>query len=304
VAGPIVRAADFLPQLAERRQFARIDVRGALVLFLVGFIKKACISDNLAPVVDEYFANPAAFNAAAAWTATLYYAVQIYCDFSGYSDMAIACAALLGYRLCVNFRFPYLAADITDFWRRWHVSLSSWLRDYLYVPLGGNRGSRLFTYRNLMLTMLLGGLWHGAAWNFVVWGGLHGLALIVHREWSRRVRPEALLRRLVARVSLPLTFLFVCLCWIFFRAVGFEDAANVARAFLGLGAGGKHGLGSDALWLLPLLGCAHWIAYHGGARSLWRRMPEWTFAGTYALLCALSLTLVPASSQPFIYFQF
>ncbi|MEN8445884.1 MAG: MBOAT family O-acyltransferase, partial [Cyanobacteria bacterium J06555_13] len=185
VAGPIVRASDFLPQLERSRTFSQINVRACLTLFLTGFFKKACVSDNLAPIVDRFFADPASFDALSAWIGVFSYTTQIYCDFSGYSDMAIACAGLLGYELCINFNFPYFASSVTDFWRRWHISLSTWLKDYLYIPLGGNRGGQLFTYRNLLITMVLGGLWHGAAWTFVVWGALHGGALVVHREWRR-----------------------------------------------------------------------------------------------------------------------
>ena len=154
-------------------------------MFLSGFIKKACIADGVAPIADRYFAHPANFTPRSAWIGVLFYAIQIYCDFSGYTDMAIASARLLGYQLPNNFRFPYFAQNVSDFWRRWHISLSSWLRDYLYIPIGGNRGPRWFVYRNIMITMLLGGLWHGAAWTFVIWGALHGIALLVHREWTR-----------------------------------------------------------------------------------------------------------------------
>src|SRR5436190_6954508 len=167
VAGPIVRAVYFLPQLVSTKKFSNVDVRGAVMLFLAGFIKKACIADGVAPIADRYFAHPANFTPRSAWIGVLFYAIQIYCDFSGYTDMAIAAAHLLGYQLPNNFRFPYFAQNVSDFWRRWHISLSSWLRDYLYIPLGGNRGSRAFVYRNVMITMLLGGLWHGAAWTFV-----------------------------------------------------------------------------------------------------------------------------------------
>src|SRR6266480_130995 len=185
VAGPIMPAVFFLPQLASARKFSDVDVRGALLLFLSGFIKKACVADAVAPIVDRYFDHPAAFTATSAWIAVLFYAIQIYCDFSGYTDMAIAAARLLGYQLPTNFQFPYFARNVSDFWGRWHISLSSWLRDYLYIPLGGNRGSRGFAYRNVMITILLGGRWHGAAWTFVIWGALHGTALLNHREWTR-----------------------------------------------------------------------------------------------------------------------
>src|SRR3954447_26046114 len=188
VAGPIVRGRNFLPQLQALRRFADVDVRAALVLFLTGFIKKACVADALAPTVDRYFAAPWNFDAASGWVAMLYYAAQIYCDFSGYTDMAIASARLLGYELPINFRFPYFARNISEFWQRWHISLSTWLRDYLFLSLGGGRGSRLFAYRNVMLTMVLGGLWHGAAWTFVIFGALHGIGLVTQHEWKHWTR--------------------------------------------------------------------------------------------------------------------
>src|SRR4029450_13690359 len=143
--------------------------------FVSACVKERCISDNVAPMADAVFSDPARYDVMATWTGVLSYAVQIYCDFSGYSDMAIATAGMLGYQLTLNFDYPYFASNIAEFWRKWHISLSTWLRDYLYIPLGGSRGTKAFTYRNLMLTMLLGGLWHGASWTFVIWGGLHGL---------------------------------------------------------------------------------------------------------------------------------
>ena len=226
VAGPIVRAMTFLPQTLKRTEWSRVDVRGCLVLFFIGFVKKSCVSDNLAGIVDAYFCAPQDYNAFSAWVAMLCYAGQIYCDFSGYTDMALGVAGLLGYELCVNFAFPYFAASITDFWRRWHMSLSSWLRDSLYISLGGNRGSKLFTSRNLMLTMLLGGLWHGASWAFLLWGGLHGMALIFHREWVRLA--GARMVSAVKWIAVPLTFLWVLLAWVPFRA-GDTYVGAVAR---------------------------------------------------------------------------
>ena len=227
VAGPIVRAMTFLPQTLEKRSWLRVDVRGCLVLFFIGFVKKTCVGDALSQVADLYFAAPENYSALSAWAASLCYAGQIYCDFSGYSDMAVAVSRLLGYELCDNFAFPYLSASITDFWRRWHISLSSWLRDYLYISLGGNRGSKLFTYRNLMLTMVLGGLWHGASWTFVVWGAMHGGALVLHREWSRFTESAAGVRRAMKVFALPLTFLWVLLTWVPFRANDiYIDRAN------------------------------------------------------------------------------
>ena len=286
VAGPIVRASDFLPQLERRPRWADVAVRRALVLFLVGFVKKACIADGVAPVVDRVFAHPALWTSSAVWTAVLLYAVQIYCDFSGYTDMAIACAELLGFRLEKNFDFPYVARSVTEFWRRWHISLSGWLRDYLYIPLGGNRGGRLATHRNLLLTMLLGGLWHGAAWTFVAWGGLHGVALAAHKEWRRWLgggsgggpRPD--LRRRLPELPAPVaagagwaaTFVWVCLAWIFFRAQSFADAAVLVRSFFGVPGAASLRLDPGWLVLVAVVGAAHWLGARGGAATEGRTM--------------------------------
>lgn len=314
VAGPIVRAADFLPQLKSARRLADVSFKAALLLFLSGFIKKACISDNLAPLVDAYFQNPEAYGVAAAWMAVVSYAVQIYCDFSGYSDMAIASAALLGYRLCLNFNFPYLATDISDFWRRWHISLSSWLRDYLYIPLGGSRGSRFATQRNLMLTMLLGGLWHGAAWTFVVWGGLHGGALALHRIWARQRQSGllangagALLARGISLISPLLTFWFVCVCWIFFRAQDFAGAWIGLRAFVCFDATSSAPLPAEvsfSWWLFPVLLAIHLCVRWTTSSARLRELPDWLFASLLGGSFALALAFTRADYLPFIYFQF
>ena len=308
VAGPIVRASDFLPQLESSRTFAQVNVRACLTLFMVGFFKKACVSDNLAPIVERYFSEPASFDALSGWVGVLSYTTQIYCDFSGYSDMAIACAGLLGYELCVNFNFPYFASSITDFWRRWHISLSTWLKDYLYIPLGGNRGGQLLTYRNLMITMVLGGLWHGAAWTFVVWGTLHGGALIAHREWSQfakrqwpKLNPKA---DWVVIVSVLLTFYWVCITWVFFRADSFASAMTVLRSFVLLRSPGTQQLSISLLGVLFVLACAHWLT----SKAVWtqavERLPAQLYAVGYGFVAALVLTLIPVGYTPFIYFQF
>lgn len=185
VAGPIVRAADFIPQIRQPLQLSREQMGQAFLLIIGGLFKKAVISDYISVnFVDRVFDNPGLYSGLENLLAAYGYAIQIYCDFSGYSDMAIGLALLMGFQLPENFRTPYQSASIQDFWRRWHISLSSWLRDYLYISLGGNRRGKLRTYVNLMITMLLGGLWHGASWVFVVWGGLHGLALTVDRLFS------------------------------------------------------------------------------------------------------------------------
>ena len=300
VAGPIVRAAAFLPQVATARKFSGVDVRGALVLFLTGFFKKACIADALAPFADRYFATPEKFTAASAWVAVLFYAIQIYCDFSGYTDMAIACARLLGYELTINFNFPYFASDIADFWRRWHISLSTWLRDYLYIPLGGNRGPRGFVYRNLLITMVLGGLWHGGAWTFVIWGALHGIALVVAREWDRRTRH---LFTLPAAARWLLTIYWVCLAWIFFRAPDLGHARTILRGFV-LGRAGREDLGAWMLTLVAALALVHFLNSRGLFSRWWRRGPDLGFAAGYGCAVATVLLFIPARYAPFIYFQF
>jgi D-alanyl-lipoteichoic acid acyltransferase DltB (MBOAT superfamily) len=231
VAGPIQRSTQLLPQLLAPRTVGPQQFNSGVVLMLIGFFKKIAIADAVAPTVDRVFSQPDFLRSSPAHLEALYlFALQIYCDFSGYTDIARGVSRLMGIELRLNFRQPYLSANITEFWRRWHISLSEWLRDYVYVTLGGNRHGRWRTYRNLMITMLLGGLWHGAGWNFIVWGGLHGLYLSIHRAWSgsRRIdldsRPDSILGWLRYLASVFLTFHLVCLTWIFFRARTLTDA--------------------------------------------------------------------------------
>jgi len=318
VAGPIVRAMTFLPQVFEKRVWAGVDVRGCLTLFFIGFVKKACISENVAPVADALFADPTRYGVGATFLGVLFYAVQIYCDFSGYSDMAIATARLLGYELTLNFDFPYFAKNITEFWRKWHISLSTWLRDYLYIPLGGSRGTKAFTYRNLMLTMLLGGLWHGASWTFVIWGGLHGLALIVHKEYERLADGAAAWWQ-KARVFLGpvLCFYWVCITWIFFRAQpivdakthavklsGFEVAGKVLKSFVLFQKNGGKEFDSACWLFLAGLAVLHWLASRRAFATWWRRIPDWLYAALLGCGLALALYFVPQHYKAFIYFQF
>jgi alginate O-acetyltransferase complex protein AlgI len=308
VAGPILRASQFLPQFDEKKRWADVNARLALVTFLIGYVKKACVADNLAPIVDSYFAHPEAFDAKAAWVAVLCYATQIYCDFSGYTDMATGAARLIGYDLCKNFEFPYFASSTTEFWRRWHISLSSWLRDYLYIPLGGNRGSKLRTYTNLMLTMLLGGLWHGAAWNFVIWGGLHGAALAFERVAgiARGGSAEAPSPRQRASPSLGVvpTFFWLCITWIFFRASGLDAALVTLRSFVLLHSPGAESLPSFLFLVLAVLAVVHWFNYRRLLAGLWSRRPSVWFAPLYGAAFAAAIACVPHEHRPFIYFQF
>jgi D-alanyl-lipoteichoic acid acyltransferase DltB (MBOAT superfamily) len=225
VAGPIVRAAHLVPQFQKIPKLDRGVAAMALLLIIWGLFKKAVIASELSTqFVDPVFFDPTAYGSADLMFAAYGYAVQIYCDFSAYSDMAIGLAALLGYRFPRNFDQPYRAASLQEFWRRWHISLSSWLRDYLYIGLGGNRGGQLFIYRNLMITMLLGGIWHGAKWTFLIWGGLHGLVLSLERLW-RAVRPRQW-PDLPRPIGVIITFHVVLLGWIFFRAESFDGALD------------------------------------------------------------------------------
>jgi alginate O-acetyltransferase complex protein AlgI len=312
VAGPIVRARDFLPQLKRDVIFAEVQGRRWLLLFLGGFFKKACLADNIARVIDPVFANPDHYGAPDAVLASILYSVQIYCDFSGYTDMAIATAGLFGYELTRNFDFPYFSRNIQEFWRRWHISLSTWLRDYLYISLGGGRGGRWRTYRNLMLTMVLGGLWHGANMTFVLWGFLHGLALMVHRGFAalaarlRGAAPRAApgpASTIGAVLSWALTFAWVVGCFAIFRAPSMESAVELFRQFGDFKTPELH---LDLWLLLGLIGGVHYLLYRHG-RSLLERVeaaPDLGFHFAYGAACAVVLYFMPISAQPFIYFQF
>ncbi len=216
VAGPIVKAHHFLPQLKRTPSVTKYDVYSGLWLVMIGLLKKAVISDYIAQFNDVVFANPLGYNGFENLMAIYGYTLQIYMDFSGYSDMAIGIGRIMGFDLGINFRLPYQSRNITEFWRRWHISLSTWLRDYIYIPLGGNRKGKRKQYRNLMITMLLGGLWHGADWKFVFWGGLHGLGLIVHKVLKPKLDkiPDVFPKKFTAWF---ITFHFVVFLWIFFR---------------------------------------------------------------------------------------
>ena len=299
IAGPIVRAGTFLPQLQVRQYFSGIPFRACLGLFLVGFIKKACIADNLGLIVDPVYAAPGEYSSVSVAVATVFFSIQLYCDFSGYSDMAIALARLLGFELPRNFAFPYFASSPTEFWRRWHISLSTWIRDYLYIPLGGNRGSALFNVRNLMIAMVLAGLWHGAAWTFAVWGALHG-ALLSVRVWLLDRYPN-FGKSIPTALGVLLMFLFWNFSMIFFRAETLADAITLLGALSG---GGSHSVeGAQALWLIPL-GIAHWLSYRGDISRWIQKLPDWLYILGYAVIAIHAIPFIPMEQQPFIYFQF
>jgi len=305
VAGPIVRASVFLPQLKDKKIFSGVKVRTFLLLFLTGFIKKACIADNLAPFVDSYYAYPGAYNGLSSLISTFAYSIQIYCDFSGYSDMAIACAGLMGYHFPLNFNFPHFARNLTDFWRRWHISFSTWLRDYLYISLGGNRKKRVFLYRNLMITLLLGGLWHGAGWTFVIWGGINGIALIIQKVWSKNVKitNNISLKKIWALISVGLTFYWLTFARIFFRAEDLGKSWKIVKSFVFLKGEGK-ALPSQLFLIFLLLAIVSWAAMKLKEKNWQEKIPAWQFAIGYGAALAISFSLVPLNYRPFIYFQF
>jgi D-alanyl-lipoteichoic acid acyltransferase DltB (MBOAT superfamily) len=301
VAGPIVRASEFLPQLKAPRDPHRVAVGAGLVLIGLGLLKKVLVADTLArEVVDPVFGVPEAYFAPDAILATLAYATQIYCDFSGYTDIAIGLALLMGFVFPQNFNSPYRATGFRDFWRRWHMTLSRFLRDYLYIPLGGSRGSRLFTYRNLMITMVLGGLWHGAAWTFVLWGAFHGAMLVTEHALAGRVgRATPVWLRWAA------TFAAVCFAWILFRSPDLD----VFWTFLGR----LVDPGAATLWTVPVVAMV--VAVIGiqllPPRPLERfqlrveRLQPVTLALALAVVILLVGATVPSQGvPPFIYFQF
>jgi len=310
VAGPIVRASEFIPQIYAKLNLTREDVNKALFLIIGGLIKKTFISDYISlNFVDRVFDAPNTYTSFENLMASYGYAIQIYCDFSGYSDMAIGIALLMGFKLSVNFRTPYKSASITEFWRRWHISLSTWLRDYLYISLGGNRKGKVRMYVNLFLTMLLGGLWHGASWKFVIWGVLHGLALVVERFFKDYIRLPK--NKLTWFISVILTFHFVVFCWIFFRAKDFKTAFEVINNIGQLQFHLNEWLtiirGYQNVFIVMAIGFAwHFLPERvvDFMKLCFDKMP----IVLKALVLALTFWVVYATStsgpQPFIYFQF
>jgi alginate O-acetyltransferase complex protein AlgI len=308
VAGPIVRSAEFLPQLRERHDPRRVAAGAAFILIAGGLFKKVVVANTLATtLVDPVFASPASFSSVETMAGIYGYAVQIYADFSGYTDIAIGLALLLGFRFPQNFNRPYIADSLQDFWRRWHMTLSRFLRDYLYIPLGGSRKGTAATYRNLMITMLLGGLWHGAAWTFVLWGGLHGGVLAferwleIRREARGVERVDTMARRIFRRV---LIFHVVCLGWVLFRS----DSLATAITVLGrLGSFGPMTAITPAVVILIVAGLgAQYLPSDLRLRlrnAFVNLQPVPMAAALGGFLLVLD-ALGPEGVAPFIYFQF
>jgi alginate O-acetyltransferase complex protein AlgI len=300
VAGPIVRAADLIPQLERGPVHEEGRFREGFPLMAWGFVKKMILADRAAPFADAVFGDPALYGGPQILLGIYAFALQIYCDFSGYSDIAIGCARVMGYRFPVNFDGPYLATSIRGFWRRWHVSLSTWLRDYLYIPLGGSREGAWRRNRNLALTMLLGGLWHGAAWHFVAWGGFHGALLMLEQAcespWSR------LTRTAVGRVvATAVTFHLVCFGWLLFRADSMSTVGTMLSRMCTSTPGEE--LGGAVYALLAGMGIVLWVEKTRPLSGLLRGSG---FAATLASWAGglAAVTLGAPSAIPFIYFQF
>jgi D-alanyl-lipoteichoic acid acyltransferase DltB (MBOAT superfamily) len=306
VAGPIERAQQLLPQLArDARPPGWSRIQSALGLILLGLVKKVVIADQLAPVVERAFGGADDASAAALVFGVVAFALQIYGDFSGYTDIARGSARLFSIELMHNFREPYLSRSITEFWRRWHISLSTWLRDYLYISIGGNRGTVARTYRNLMITMVLGGLWHGASWTFVAWGALHGIFLCVHRAFGRPSHEDLRLTSPRGLVAVTGTFALVCFAWVFFRATSLDNAFEVLGGILTLRAGPLPAADVALVVLLGLvtLGIDLFRRYERQPATFPIRHP----IGAGLLGGGAVVALVVASGSqavPFIYFQF
>ena len=326
VAGPIVRAADFLPQLHERRRITREGLLNGFQIMLFGLFKKLVLADHISVFIDDVYAAPESFHWLSIVLAVVSYSLQIYLDFSGYSDIAVGCAECLGYDFKRNFNLPYLSEGVTEFWRRWHISLSTWLREYLYIPLGGNRCSRPRMYLNLFLTMTLGGLWHGSDWTFVVWGMMNGLALCAEKFFMARSRSERkgsgmnssqAGRKAAASPVLRLcrqfgTFCFITLTWVFFRAENFEKAWRILVAIFTL----RGGVRQPFLWSFVtiaavLLGSLAAVrrAKKSGKETVDGYYPVldltkvWQLA-LFFFLIGLFFCLAYTGDHPFVYFQF
>ena len=303
IAGPIMRAHEFLPQVRHPRPLSPQFLRLALPLLVGGLLKKT-IGDTLAPTADLAFSDPASAGTLVVWVGVLAFAFQVLLDFSGYTDMALGSAWLMGFHLPPNFDWPYRSTSIDQFWRRWHMTLSRWLRDYLYIPLGGNRKGRARTYLNLFLTMVLGGLWHGAGITFLIWGAWQGAGLAVNRWWTESVRSRGV-RGLPTALAWAATFGFVLIGWVFFRAASLADALVYlkrmvlpSRHLTSLG-----GISPAIVLLLVVLVVGQWTGWVPRARRL---LPEGSPQRylAYGAGLAVAVLLVPAQTISFIYFQF
>lgn len=308
VAGPIERARNLLPQIARPRKVTAAMVDAGLFLILWGYFKKVVIADNVGLISDAVFGDYAQFHGVDILVGILAFTIQIYCDFSGYSDIARGICKLMGFELMVNFRLPYFALNPSDFWTRWHISLSSWLRDYLYIPLGGNRLGNFYTYRNLMLTMLLGGLWHGAAWNFVIWGAYHGTLLALYRmldkspehldPWSGRYSRSRIILKMI------LMFGFTLIGWLIFRSESIHQIGSMLTSLVyvtpDIGFRNAYNL---VFFSLPLVAIQVW-QYRSGDLLIVTKQRAIIQGAIYGAMLYGIIVMGARDSMEFIYFQF
>ena len=316
-SGPIQKSKDFFLQLDSGPKVGWETFSVGIQIFCFGLFKKIVLADRLSVFVDQVFDTPRIFSSATVLLAVLAYALQIYFDFSGYSDMAIGTAAVLGIRLPRNFNLPYLSHNVTEFWKRWHITLSSWLQEYVYFSLGGNRKGKIRTYWNLILTMVIGGIWHGPSWTYIVWGLLHGLALAVHKIWMKLTGSQSKQHGLMSNVvSILVTFGFTSFCWVFFRAESTEKAFQILKQIVCLQAGIWH----PYVWLFAgvvVLGsCSVMALVKSKERILPEKRKNQSYINGYYLLldltkfwhlvlffvfCGLILGLAHTGGSPFIY---
>ena len=309
VAGPIVRAADFLPQLEAPPTLKRNQFQWGLFLMTLGMFQKIVLADTLlAPVADSVFGHPSPVLTLDAWTGVIAFSAQIFFDFSGYSTCAIGAALCLGFHLKDNFLFPFASVGFSEFWRRWHISLSTFLRDFLYIPLGGNRVGAARGAVNLIIVMFLGGLWHGAAWTFVVWGLIHGLCLVVEHILRTVTKGATWKETLPVELFLCLvTYFFVCITWVFFRATNFPAAGLLLGAMAGKIPVGQAILSGREILQVALvtvgLWFAHWRLRHTSLEAAIGQKPSWLIGTTWTVMLGL-IILTQGSGNAFIYFQF
>lgn len=337
IAGPILKPKQFLPEIEHDITITWQNLNYGIQIFLLGLVRKIVIADRLAMFVDPVFKSPQDFSSITLWLAVIAYAIQIYCDFCGYTDMAIGAARCLGFYVPKNFDIPYISQNVTEFWRRWHISLSTWLRDYLYIPLGGNRKGKRRQYINLLITMLLGGLWHGASWNFVVWGGLHGTALAIHKIYVEHIRKEEKVNKstelnfknqalsnasttqmailgfvnpvyltsyLYSFLAWFVTIVFVCLTWVFFRSTDFSiSSLIIQKMFYLTNSTGINWYATSLLIAIPTLMVSDYV---GSQLNKDVKLQLNTFKGLFVLFFVVFglIFLAPQNSSPFIYFQF
>ncbi len=311
VAGPIERAKSFLPQIQNERRITYDGFNQGCWLILFGLFKKVVIADNLAPLADAAFDQPGSTSGLQTMLGIYAFAFQIYGDFSGYTDIARGTSKLLGFDLRVNFRAPYFAVNPSDFWKRWHISLSSWLRDYLYIPLGGSRGGRWTTYRNLSITMLLGGLWHGAAWTFVAWGAFHAFLLVAHRSLTpslSRIAPQSAYgQRLWTFVRVVCFFHLTCVGWTLFRARSLADVGTLLRSVLEPASGNESLLYAQLLWMVALLLPLVWLNLKQESANDLAVVHRWRAPVRFTLFMLLWSGIVlcgVTDGDEFLYFQF